>query len=215
MHFKKLLLALLASVGTLLIGQSVETPGDTPAPGTATTPVTDPAYRLSLGDRISVTIFGEGDLGAQQMIDRNGLVRLPLVGEVSVAGRSVREAEKLIEDSYRNQEMLKSPQVTLNLVGYAPREVTLLGAVRAPGTFQFPPNALSLDIRDVIARQGGFSPVAKGDAVAVTRRQPNGQEVTTVVDVDRMMFSRSRKKENSEVFLIYPGDRIFVPERLF
>jgi polysaccharide export outer membrane protein len=93
--------------------------------------------------------------------------------------------------------------------------VTLLGAVRAPGTFQFPPDTVSLDIRDVIARQGGFTPVAKGDAVAVTRRQDGGKDLTTVVNVDRMMFGRSRKRENEEIFLIYPGDRIFVPERLF
>jgi protein involved in polysaccharide export with SLBB domain len=168
-----------------------------------------------LGDHIGVSIFGEGDLNAQQMIDRNGMVRLPLIGEVSVVGRTVREAEALIEATYRKEEMLKAPQVTLVMMAYSPREVTILGAVRAPGTFQFPPDTVSLDIRDVIARQGGFTPVAKGDAVAVTRRQPGGKEVTTVVNVDRMMFGRSRKRENEETFFIFPGDRIYVPERLF
>jgi polysaccharide export outer membrane protein len=149
------------------------------------------------------------------MIDRNGLVRLPLIGEVSVAGRTVREAEKLIETTYKKDEILKAPQVTLTMVAYAPREVTLLGAVRSPGTFQFPPDTVSLDIRDVIGRQGGFTPVAKGDSVAVTRRQANGKEDTVVINVDRMMFGRSRKRENEDVYLIYPGDRIYVPERLF
>src|SRR6185312_11845494 len=98
-------------------------------------PATDPTYRLNLGDRVAVTLFGEPDLSAQQMIDRNGLVRLPLIGEVTVFGRTVREAEKLIESTYKKDEILKSPQVTLTMVAYAPREVTLLGAVRSPGTF--------------------------------------------------------------------------------
>jgi polysaccharide export outer membrane protein len=210
MHFKPLLALGLALAGPLLLAQTP--PAREPA---APAPTADPTYRLNLGDRIQVTVFGESDLSAQQVIDRDGQARLPLVGEVPLAGHTIREAEALIESTYRKEEILKSPQVTLAMAAYAPREVTLLGAVRAPGTFQFPPDTVSLDIRDVIARQGGFTPVAKGDAVAVTRRQPNGKEVTTVVNVDHMMFGRSRKRENDEIFLIYPGDRIFVPERLF
>jgi len=221
MRFNPLLVLGLALAGPLLAESETARDAGTPSGGSANAAATsgalptDPTYRLNLGDRIGVTLFGEGDLSAQQMIDRNGLVRLPLIGEVSVAGRTVREAEKLIEATYRKEEILKAPQATLTMVAYAPREVTLLGAVRSPGTFQFPPDTVSLDIRDVIARQGGFTPVAKGDSVAVTRRQPNGKEETVVINVDRMMFGRSRKKENDETYMIYPGDRIYVPERLF
>jgi polysaccharide export outer membrane protein len=211
MRFNKLLVLGLALTGSLLLAQNP--PAGDSAP--TANPATDPAYRLNLGDRIAVSLFGEPDLSAQQMIDRNGLVRLPLIGELTVAGHTVRETETLIETAYQKGEILKAPQATLTMIAYAPREVTLLGAVRAPGTFQFPADTVSLDIRDVIARQGGFTPVAKGDSVAVTRRQSDGKEETTIVNVDRMMFGRSRKRQNDEVFLIYPGDRIYVPERLF
>jgi polysaccharide export outer membrane protein len=207
MHFNKLLVLGLALAGPLMLAQTARSENSAPA--------VDPTYRLNLGDHVAVSLFGEADLNAQQMIDRNGLVRLPLIGEVLLAGRTVREAESLIETTYQKEEILKAPQATLTMVAYAPREVTLLGAVRAPGTFQFPPDTVSLDIRDVISRQGGFTPVAKGDSVAVTRRQANGKEETTVVNVDRMMYGRSRKRENVEVFLVYPGDRIYIPERLF
>lgn len=188
---------------------------DTPAPGVTpgTVAATDPAYRLASGDRIIVDIFGEGDLSAQQIIDREGRVRLPLLGPLDVAGRTVREAEHLVEEAYQQQEILRQPQVSLAVANYAPREVTLLGAVRSPGTFQFPPDVTSLDIRDVIARQGGFTPVAKGDAVAVTRRQADGREVILTVNVARMMSARSR--DAGDRFLVLPGDRLFIPERLF
>lgn len=187
----------------------------TPAPATDGALPTDPSYRLALGDRIIVNVFGEPELSIQQIIDREGRVRLPLVGAVLVAGRTVREAESHIESVYRTEEMLKDPQATLAMSSYAPREVTLLGAIRSPGTFQFPADTLSLDIRDVIARQGGFTPAARSDAVAVTRLQPDGRETITVVNVERSMFGRGRTREGEEVFLVYPGDRIFVPERLF
>lgn len=180
----------------------------------ATPPIaTDPTYRISLGDSVVVTVFGEPELGATQMVDREGNVRLPLIGTLTLAGRSVREAESFIEETYRQQELIKLPQVTVSLGAYARREVAVIGAVRTPGTLVFPPDAVSLDIRDVIARQGGFMPVAKGDAVAVTRRQADGTETTTVLDVERMMSGRAKPDAGS--FLIYSGDRIFVPERLF
>jgi len=201
---------LAAAIPLLALGQPAAAPE---APAAA--PATDPTYRLSLGDRLAVLVFGEPDLNAQQMIDRHGIVRLPLIGEVVIAGQTVREAENLIEDTYRKEEMLRNPQVTLTLVGYAPREVVLLGAVRSPGTFQFPADATRLDLRDVIARQGGFTPVAKSDAVAVTRRREDGRETTVIVNVERTMSGRARDQGKDEAFFIYPGDRIFVPERLF
>lgn len=221
MH-SRIFLALLALGGAVPAAEPPPALPAGPAPeiGADAPLVTDPGYRLNLGDQVTVSVFGEPDLNAQQMIDRDGNVRLPLIGALVVAGLTVREAEGLIEKTYREQEMLRQPQVTIAMSNYAPRELTLLGAVRSPGTFRFPPDATSLDIRDVIARHGGFLPVAKGDAVAVTRRQPDGREVTTVVDVERMMPGRSffglgRARENDSIFLVYPGDRIFVPERLF
>lgn len=186
-----------------------------PSAGTAADSLTNPSYRLNFGDRLAVAVFGEAELSAQQLVDHSGKIRLPLIGDVTVAGRTFREAETLIEDIYRQQEMLKAPQVTLSMVAYAPREVMVLGAVRTPGAFQFPPDVVSLDIRDVIARQGGFSPVAKSDAVALTRRQADGSETTITVNIDRKMFSRFRKNNGEAAVMIYPGDRIYVPERLF
>lgn len=209
MLFKTLLPCLI--LGAAVFAAEPPAPGD----GPGFPPATDPAYRLALGDRIIVSIFGEPELNIQQMIDRDGQVRLPLIGIVTIGGRTVREAETLIEGTYQSKELLRDPQATLSLSNYAPREVTLLGAVRSPGTFQFPTDIQSIDIRDVIARQGGFTPAAKGDAVAVTRRQPDGSEITTVINVERMMSGRARSRDSEEVFLVFPGDRIFVPERLF
>lgn len=208
MRSKILLSALLLGLTGLVRAESAAEPAPVQS-GTAT----DPTYRLNNGDRIVVNVFGEGDLTVQQMLDPDGNVRLPLLGALALGGHTVREAERLIEAAYRDQEILKRPQVSLSVGTYAPREVTLLGAVRSPGTFQFPPDITTMDIRDVVARQGGFTPVAKGDAVAVTRRQSDGREVTTVVNVARMMSSRARTDD--ERFLVQPGDRLYVPERLF
>lgn len=176
---------------------------------------TDPSYRLAPGDSVSVNVYAEPDMSASQRLDNNGVLRLPMIGEIKLGGMSVREAENSLEQLYQQRELLKSPLVTLAVSNYALREVSVLGAVRSPGNFQFPKETTSLDIADLITRLGGFSSTAKSDAVSVIRRKPDGSEEVTTVDVERMISGRRRGDASRREFAVYPGDRIWVPERLF
>lgn len=176
---------------------------------------TDPAYRLAGGDSVTVNIYGEPDLSASQRLDVTGTLRLPLIGEIKVGGMSVREAEKTLEKLYLERQILKDPLVTISVASYALREVSVLGAVRSPGNFQFPKETTSLDIVDLITRVGGFLPTAKSDAVNVVRKTADGTERVTTIDVESMITKRRQGDASRRDFLIYPGDRIWVPERLF
>lgn len=189
--------------------------GNAPATQSPAAADTDPSYRLTAGDSVTVNVYGEGDMSASQRLDTTGILRLPMVGEVKLGGMSVREAEKTLEKLYQERELLRSPLVTLSVSNYALREVSVLGAVRSPGNFQFPKETTSLDIADLITRLGGFTPTAKSDAVSVIRRKPDGREEVTTVDVERMISGRRRGDSSRRDFAVYPGDRIWVPERLF
>ncbi|HWL17489.1 MAG TPA: polysaccharide biosynthesis/export family protein [Opitutus sp.] len=207
----------LLSVVALLSTASAraQMPAIEPTPVLPASSDTDPSYRLTAGDSVSVNVYGEADMSAAQRLDSTGVLRLPMIGEVKLGGLSVREAEGRLENLYKERELLKSPLVTIAVSNYALREVSVLGAVRSPGNFQFPKETTSLDIADLITRLGGFSPTAKSDAVSVIRRKPDGTEEVTTVDVERMISGRRRGDASRREFAIYPGDRIWVPERLF
>lgn len=208
-----LLLLLVSSAA--LFGQTSQPLPSAPAPTAPVSGDTDPSYRLAVGDSVSVNIYGEPEMSASQRLDVGGVLRLPMVGEVKLGGLSVREAEEALERLYRDREFLKAPLVTLVVSNYALREVSVLGAVRSPGNFQFPKETTSLDIADLITRLGGFTPTAKSDAVSVIRRKPDGKEEVTTVDVERMISGRRRGDTSRRDFAVFPGDRIWVPERLF
>lgn len=178
-------------------------------------PATDPGYKLSRGDEIAINVFNEGDLSSAQKIDNRGIIRLPYLGEVSVAGRTVRETETYLEKALVDKKLLKQPMVTIGVRDYASREVTVLGAVNSPGKFRMPKEASSAEIVDVISGVGGFRPTGKQDDVKVTRTLDSGEEKVITVDVEAMMNPRKADRNTPRSFLIYPGDRIFVPERLF
>jgi polysaccharide export outer membrane protein len=198
------------------VGTAFSEPAATTAPAVASAPgSTDPNYRLSVGDTVTIAIYDEPELAASQTIDRSGEVRLPLIGGIILTGKSVREAERMIEESYRKREFLKAPVVNLVVSSYFPREVSVLGAVRSPGTVLFPRDVTSLDIVDVITRVGGFIPVSKSDAVTLTRRNEDGKETVTTVNLEDAIGGRRKAGRDRVEILVYPGDRIWVPERLF
>src|SRR5436190_22925133 len=66
--------------------------------GAPTTP--DPSYHLTPGDTIQVSVYEEPDLSAMQTIAHSGEIRLPLIGDIILGGKSVRDAEKWIESTY-------------------------------------------------------------------------------------------------------------------
>lgn len=205
---------------TTATAADADTNGGPPAlasaiPTSAPPAATDPGYRLSAGDTVAITIYDEPELATTQTIARTGEVRLPLIGEIVLTGKNVREAERALEATYQQQEFLKAPVVTVAVTGYFPREVSVLGAVRSPGTVLFPRDVTTLDIVEVITRVGGFVPVSKSDAVTITRRAADGTESVTTVDLENTITGRRKAGRERADVVIYPGDRIWVPERLF
>jgi polysaccharide export outer membrane protein len=197
------LCALLAAVA------SAQTP---PAPDA---PRTDPAYRLIAGDQVAISVYGESELSISQKLDTEGRIRLALVGDLALAGLSVREAERTIEKLYVDRRILKQPMINIVVQTYAVRDISILGAVRGPGKMTFPPEKSVLDITDVVTRAGGFLPTAKSDAVKITRVDAAGRESTVEINVEAMLTRRGAGPNTLKEFPIYPGDRIWVPERLF
>ena len=160
---------------------------------------------------IRVTVFGEEGLNVERRLDGNGIVSLPLVGSVSLMGLTVAAAEEKIRQTFVEKEIFVRPQVSVSVTEYVSKEVSVLGQVKNPGKVTLPIEVNSLEIVDVISQAGGFTRIGRSDSVRVTRKNPNGGEKTFTVDVQRMFNGRG----GSRSFTIFPGDVIFVPERIF
>jgi polysaccharide export outer membrane protein len=172
-------------------------------------------YRLGKLDQIQITIFDEPDLSVAQRISGEGSVRIPLIGVIKVAGLTISKAEAAIEQSYIENEILKDPIVSIRVIEYAPKEISILGAVGAPGKLPFPTEVSSLDIVDVISKVGGFTQIARADSVRITRIGDDGREIIFTVNVESMITGRGRRSGEPARVPVYPGDVIWVPERMF
>jgi polysaccharide export outer membrane protein len=172
-----------------------------------------PSYTLTTTDRLRIAVYQEDDLSSIVRIDAKGDVNLLLVGEVRIAGLTVREAQKAIEDAYRNGRFLRSPQVIITVEEYAPREVSIGGEVRNPGRYPLPIES-TMTVIDLVTKAGGLTDIAKGSAVTITHITPDGKKITTTVDVDSIIRGKTQAKAGDTTLQLQPGDIIYVPERI-
>ena len=165
----------------------------------------DPSdYLLGAGDKLQIKVYEAEDLNTTVRVSSRGYVTLPLLGSVLVDGLSAREAEEMIENSYRVR-YIKDPHVSIFVEEHFSRRVTLMGQFRNPGTYDYLSKQRLLD---VMALGGGLSDIA-GRVVQV-RRYSNLQEGQSVfvVDLDQLI----KEGKSGLNIQINSGDVLFVPE---
>lgn len=170
-------------------------------------------HTLALADRIRVSVYQEEDLTTMTRIDARGRINLPLLGEVTVGGLTVVEAQAVIQNSYKAGRYLRNPQVTVNVEEYAPREVSIQGQIRSPGRYTLPIES-TFTVVELVTKAGGISDIGKGSAVSVTRVLPDGSKKIFVIDVDNVIKGKKDQKNDDNTLLLQPGDVVYVPERL-
>jgi protein involved in polysaccharide export with SLBB domain len=80
-----------------------------------------------------VTIYGE-ESGVYE-INPAGSVRIPLVGPIRAAGRTLAELEREITSAYRRGNFLQDPNVTVTVVEFQP--YYMIGEAVSPGQFPY------------------------------------------------------------------------------
>jgi len=208
-QFWRACLLLVVAVGPVNIPSVAQT-----APSGASDPSRVVTYRIATNDRLRVGVFQEPDLDIIGRIDAKGTINLHLLGSLKLSGLSIPEAERAIEAAYRDGRFLRSPQVTITVEEYAPREVTIQGQIKNPGRYPLPIEQ-TMSVLELVTRAQGFTDTARGTAVAITRINADGSRQVFTVDVDSMIRGRNRSRTDESSFLLMPGDIVFVPERLF
>lgn len=155
-------------------------------------------YLLRPTDKISVAVYREADLSAEEVrIGVEGNVSLPMLGSIPAAGMTAKQFE---QDVTRRLAALglKSPMVSVNVTDFASHLVTVEGAVEKPGVFAFQPGAR---LSSAIALAQGPKRVAKSRQVAVFRESPEG---IMVAKFDYQQMSQGTMLDP----VLEPGDRI-------
>jgi polysaccharide biosynthesis/export protein len=164
-------------------------------------------YRLGAEDLLEITLFNVPDSGtgiisrrAEVRVTQEGMITLPLLGDIAVAGLTTSALEQALRQRY--DEYLYNPQVGVQVKEYQSQRISVVGAVRSAGVFQLTgPKTLV----DLLAMAGGINERA-GKQVHIYRQRGEGRE-TYVVDL--LALASSPGLVNMPV---QPGDVIDVLE---
>lgn len=125
----------------------------------------DFTYRIGPQEALAIEVAGAELLSGKYLTDDQGLLEFPLLGTVSVGGKSPNEAARMIADGLRG-EYVVNPQVRVVPEEFPVPTISVGGQVKRPGTY---PAAGKQTLLRAVNAAGGMTEYAKLDDVLVMR----------------------------------------------
>jgi len=171
-------------------------------------------YIIQPEDKLSVSIWGHDDLsvgsvfgiynsnevyGKWVLVDKEGRVSLPQLGQVKVANLTTRQLTDSLKVQY--SKFIQKPIIVVKVLN---KRVSLLGAVKQASSVILDEDQIPL--LDLLAKAEGFDYYADRSQLKLVRKK-EGLPVEYIIDLTQM-----ETYEQSNI-LIRPGDVIYVPNK--
>jgi len=143
--------------------------------------------------------YMQGDAGGYVYgydVKPDGTIILPVVGIISVKGKTLEETRKILQDEFSKH--YKNATLECKLLSF---KFTVIGEVKAPGTYINYNNYLT--VLEAIGRAGGVGDYGKRDRVLVVRPFDKGTRTFRLNLQDKSILS-------SEAYFLLPNDVVIV-----
>ena len=171
----------------------------------------DEAYRLGSGDRIHIEVFNLTQYSGDNQVLSDGTLNLVQVGNVSVAGMTLKEASDAISAQYAS--LLNYPIITLTLLAPRPVKIGISGEVSRPGSYTIPIQAgvqtgyQLPSVTEALHLAGGVTQLADLRRVEVHRPQRSG--IDQIIEVNLWDFLQTGNPRRD--ITLRSGDAVFIP----
>ncbi|HFK5574605.1 polysaccharide biosynthesis/export family protein [Elizabethkingia anophelis] len=189
-----------------------------------------PALRLQKNDRISILVSakslelaapfntvagaykvgvdGSVETGASQsanaqgyLIDGQGNVSFPVLGNLYVEGLTLEEVRDLIKDKLTKGRLINDPIVKVEMLNF---KISIMGAVGSQRVLEVPDGRITL--LEAITRVGGLTANATSDKISVIREE-NGVRRKIITNI------QSQEIFNSPAYYLKQNDIVYVEPR--
>jgi len=195
---------LLAVLTNLAMAQDAgsSAPANAAKPAQSATGVRPDSYIIGAEDVLSIYVWKEPDMSKTVPVRPDGMISLPLVGEIKAAGYTPVQLQDVLSESMK--KLISDPQVTVVVEKVSSLSFNIVGEVLRPGYF---PLTRRMTVLDAIAMAGGFKDFAKTKKVYVLRTSANGTQ-------ERLLFNYKdviKGKNPQQNIELLPRDTIVVP----
>jgi len=168
----------------------------------------DAGYRINGGDLLHISVYGEQNLDKDVPVQPDGGVAFPLVGNLNARGMTLKELQGKIADNLRESQYfpnLTDNEVTVSMVKATGNSVSVVGQVKAPGTFAYD---TQLDVMQALSLAGGLTPFASKSKIKILRRDQAGTQTAILFDYGDVEDGEQLEKN----ILLRGGDVVVVPQ---
>ena len=168
-----------------------------------------PIEKIGKNDLIGITVYDAPELTRTVRVSPDGDIRLPMLRQhIQAEGLYPTDLEAAITAALISGNVLVDPIVTVTVVEYRSRPITIAGAVKNPETFQ---DTGTVTLLDAISRAGGLTETA-GPDILVTRPSTDATAKSTVL-IQRIPVRALLSGEDPALNLhLEGGEDIRVPE---
>ena len=161
-------------------------------------------FLIGPADQVRITVWRHGDLTTTATVRPDGIITMPLIGDLKAAGRNTKQLREEIKERlgkyYKDAQLTITVAVT-NVVSY---RFTVSGAVARPGLFT---SSRFVTVQEAIAMAGGPTRFAKPDLAVIVRRGDDGK--TRRIPIDYPAIASGKAPQQNLVLL--RGDVVHVP----
>lgn len=159
-------------------------------------------YVIGPEDMLSINVWKEPEVSQKLPVRPDGMISLPLIGEVKAAGLTPAQLEEAISTPLK--KYMSEPQVTVIVTEVHSKTFNIIGQVEKPGYY---PLDRQLTVLDAIALAGGFKDFAKTKKIYVLRSDASGKQERLAFNYKDVIKGQNMQ-ENIE---LKPRDTIVVP----
>jgi len=170
------------------------------APNAATQAPAGNSYVIGASDVITVTVFKEPTLSGTLLVRPDGMISVPLLGDVKASGKTPLQLADEIAVALK--KYVQDPNVSIVLSQSNSKIVYLLGEVGKTGPITMTPG---MTLLQAIATGGGLTEFANAKKIYILRQQNGRQQKIPV------RYKQALQGDAAFNLTLNPGDTIVVP----
>lgn len=153
------------------------------------------------GDEIEIVVWQHEDFNTRSVVSGNGTIAMPLIGEVTVAGKTKEDLDRELTDKL-SQYIKGEIRITISLVSKRENIITVFGAVTNSQNF---PLVDEISLFELLSMAGGPTTDADLRHIKIYRRDYTPSYTT--LDLTGYLA----KGQLDPTIKVGPGDIIFIP----
>jgi polysaccharide export outer membrane protein len=146
-------------------------------------------YRIASGDSLVISVMPAQEFARNPVVLPDGNIDMPMIGLVPARGLTTEALTRELAE--RISHLVAKPRVTVSVVAFGFRMITVMGEVNSPSSYEFKEG---MGMLELIGKAGGIKDTTRLDKIRIFRREGAGYK-SLVVDFRPVLVDGDMTKD--------------------